>query len=73
MKGDDDRVVKEMTAEIYRIEPNFRGDIDLSDFRLATAANLPSPSVATDTVRRSTELTQMGRNDTLIPPPPKKS
>lgn len=73
-QGDVDRVVKEMTAEIYKIEPNFRGDIDLSDFRLATAAtaNLPSPSVATDTIRRSTELNQMGRNDTLIPPPPKK-
>jgi hypothetical protein len=70
-QADLDSVLREMTAEIYHVQPNYKGELDLSDFRFATAAtaNLTGANAATDTIRRSTEMNALGRSDTLIAPP----
>ena len=68
-----DYTLRLMTAELYHVEPGLRGEADLSDFRFAAAAttNLPGSSPQpTDSIRRSTELNQMGTSEVLIPPPP---
>ena len=68
-----DYTLRLMTAELYHVEPGLRGEADLSDFRFAAAVttNLPGSSPQpTDSIRRSTELNQMGTSEVLIPPPP---
>jgi hypothetical protein len=69
---DLDDTMREMTAELYHIEPNYKGELDLSDFNIAASAtaNRSGPNAAIDTIRRSTELNVLGRNEMLIPPPP---
>jgi hypothetical protein len=69
-QADLDAKVREVTAELYHVEPNFKGELDLSDFKFASAAtaNLKgaSPTPA-DSIRRSTELNAMGLSEALIP------
>lgn len=74
-QADLDRSLEEMTAEVFHVEPNFRGKLDLSDFRFATAAtaNISGSNAAVESIRRSTELNQMGRTEVLIAPPPAQS
>jgi hypothetical protein len=71
-QADLDRSVKDMTAEVFHVEPNYKGETDLSDFKFATAAtaNISGSNAAVDSIRRSTELNQMGRTEVLIAPPP---
>jgi hypothetical protein len=73
-QADLDSTLKAMTAEVFHVEPNFKGETDLSDFRFATAAtaNLSGSNAAVDSIRRSSELNQMGRTEALIAPPPPK-
>jgi len=61
-----------MTADLYHVEPNFKGEFDLPDFRFAAAATakLSGTNAPTDSIRRSTELNQMGTTQDLIPPSP---
>lgn len=74
-QADLDNTLREMTAELYHVDPNFKGELDLSDFKFAAAAtaNLkgtnPQP---TDSIRRSTELNMMGRTEPLIPTAPQQ-
>lgn len=66
-----DHTLRLMTAELYHVEPNFKGDLDLSDFTFAAAAtaNLHGTGAQpTDSIRRSTELNQMGATEVLIAP-----
>lgn len=68
-----DYTLRLMTAELYHVEPGFRGGPDLSDFTFASAATAKLPGSSpqpTDSIRRSTELNQMGTSEVLIPPPP---
>jgi hypothetical protein len=71
-QADLDRTLKVLTAEVFHVEPNFKGETDLSDFKFATAAtaNVGGSNAAVDSIRRSTELNQMGRTEVLITPPP---
>ena len=68
-QADLDRTVKDMTAEVFHVEPNYKGVTDLSDFTFAMAATakLGGANAAVDSIRRSTELDQMGLSDDLIP------
>ena len=70
-QADLDATLHVLTADVYHIEPNFRGVRDTSDFNFAAAAttNQTGANAATDTIRRSTEVGVLGRIDTLIPPP----
>lgn len=67
-QADLDGAMRNMTAELYHIEPNFKGEIDLSDFKFAAAATGGGSNAAVDSIRRSAEMNIMGRSDTLIPP-----
>lgn len=71
-QADLDSTLKDMTAEVFHVEPNFKGETDLSDFRFATAATatVSGSNAAVDSIRRSTELNRMGRTEVLIAPPP---
>jgi hypothetical protein len=71
-QADLDRTLKDMTAEVFHVQPNFKGETDLSDFRFATAATaaISGGDAAVASIRRSTELNQMGRTEVLIAPPP---
>jgi hypothetical protein len=74
-QADLDRTLKVLTAEVFHVVPNFKGETDLSDFKFATAAtaNVGGSNAAVDSIRRSTELNQMGRTEVLITPPPAPS
>jgi len=69
-QADLDRKLKDLTAEVFHVEPNFKGETDLSDFKFATAAtaNLSGNNAAVESIRRSTELNQMGRTEVVMPP-----
>ncbi|HEY6354503.1 MAG TPA: hypothetical protein VIY30_08440, partial [Burkholderiaceae bacterium] len=73
-QADLDNTLKRMTAELYHVEPNFKGELDLSDFKFAAAAaataNLSGANAGVDSIRRSTELNMMGRTEVLVVPPP---
>lgn len=71
-QADLDNTLKQMTAELYHVEPNFKGELDLSDFKFAAAAtaNLSGANAPVDSIRRSSELNMMGRTEVLIVPPP---
>lgn len=70
-QADLEVTIKEMTAATYGIEPNYKGELDLSDFTFSAAATakLSGPTAAVDSIRRCTELLVLGRSDTLIPLP----
>jgi hypothetical protein len=68
-QADLDATLREFTGEVYHIEPNFKGEIDVSDFSFGAAAtaNLSGATAGVDSIRRSTELSVLGRSDTLLP------
>jgi hypothetical protein len=70
-QADLDSALKEFTAQVYHIEPNYKGELDLSDytFSAAATANLQSGNAAIDSIRRCTEMLVLGKSDTLIPTP----
>jgi hypothetical protein len=74
-QADVETKLRELTAEIYHVQPNYKGELDLSGFTFAAAATAhqSGANAATDTIRRSTELGQLGRSETFIPPPPAKT
>lgn len=65
-----DYTLRNMTAEMYGVQPNRNGDLDGFTFAAAATAGLKDPNVATDSIRRSTELNMMGKTEALITPPP---
>jgi hypothetical protein len=68
-QADIDATVREFTGEVYHIEPNYKGEIDVSAFTFSAAATakLSGPNAAIDSIRRSTELGVLGRNEILCP------
>jgi hypothetical protein len=68
-QADIDATVREFTGEVYHIQPNYKGEIDVSDFSFSAAATakLSGPNAAIDSIRRSTELGVLGRNEILCP------
>ena len=66
-QADIDATVREFTGEVYHIQPNYKGEIDVSafDFNAASTAKLSGPNAAVDSIRRSTELGVLRRTETL--------
>ena len=67
-QADIDATVREFTGEVYHIEPNYKGEIDVSafDFNAASTAKLSGPNAAVDSIRRATELGVLHRTETLM-------
>ncbi len=65
-----DYTLRNMTAEVYGVQPNYKGEFDGIRIGSAATANLKGADVAIDSIRRSTEMTMMGLTEALIPPPP---
>jgi len=67
-QADLDTTLRTMTAGVYGVKPS-KGGFDLHDFKFTAAAtaNLKSGSVATDSIRRSSEMNMLGRSEPLIP------
>ena len=67
-QADLDATVRNMTGEVYHIQPNYKGEIDVSafDFNAASTAKLSGPNAAVDSIRRSTELGVLHRTETLM-------
>jgi hypothetical protein len=64
-----DYTLRNMTAEIYGVQPNYKGEFDGIKIGAAATANIHGANAAIDSIRRSTEMTMMGRTEALIPPP----
>jgi hypothetical protein len=73
-QADLDATLRTMTAGVYGVKPDSKGVLDLHDFKFTAAAtaNLKTGSLATDSIRRSSEMNMLGRSETLIPQPPKR-
>ena len=71
-QADLDTTLRTMTAGVYGVKADSKGVLDLHDFKFTAAAtaNLKSGSIATDSIRRSSELNMLGRSDPLIPQAP---
>ena len=71
---DLDGALRDVAADVYHVAPDARGQRDTSRFTFAAAAtrNLPGPNAATDTLRRATELTRLGRSEVLVESPPQQ-
>ena len=72
-QADLDATLRTMTAELYHVQPNSKGVIDLSGFKFTSAATAKLTTAGNrpvDSIRRSTELNMMGRTEVLIVPPP---
>ena len=65
-----DYTLRNMTAEVYGVQPNYKGEFDGIRIGSAATANLKGADAAIDSIRRSTEMTMMGLTEALIPPPP---
>ncbi len=63
-----DYTLRNMTAEIYGVQPNYRGEFDGIKIGSAATANLKGANAAVDSIRRSTEMTRMDRTEALIAP-----
>ncbi|WP_280154699.1 hypothetical protein [Piscinibacter sp. XHJ-5] len=70
-QADVDAVLRDMTADVYHIQPDIHGVRDTSHliFSAAATRNLSGPDAAVASLRRATELGLMGMSDALIPPP----
>lgn len=64
--------LRNLTAEVYKVEVDSRGKLEGFTFAYAATANQKGPDAAIDTIRRSSELNMMGRSEPLMPPPTKK-
>jgi hypothetical protein len=64
--------LRNMTAEVYGVQPNYKGEFDGIKIGAAATANLKGADAAIDSIRRSTEMTMMDKTEALIPPPPAK-
>jgi hypothetical protein len=62
-----DYTLRNMTAEVYKVEVDSRGKLEGFTFATAATAKQSGPDAAIDTIRRSTELNRMGRTETLLP------
>jgi hypothetical protein len=65
-----DYTLRNMTAEVYGVQPNYKGEFDGIKIGAAATAKLKGADPAIDSIRRSTEMTMMGKTEALIPPPP---
>ena len=63
-QADVDDAARTMTAEVFGIP----ADSNTMVFAAAATRNQSGPNAATDTLRRATEMSQLGRKDTLIEP-----
>lgn len=65
---DVEGALRDVTADVYHIAPDARGQRDTSRFVISVAAtsNQSGPNAATDTLRRATELTRMGRSEAIV-------
>lgn len=65
---DVEGALRDVTADVYDIKPNARGQRDTSRFVISVAAtsNQSGPNAATDTLRRATELNRMGRSEAIV-------
>jgi hypothetical protein len=68
-----DYTLRNMTAEVYGVQPNYRGEFDGIKIGSAATANIKgSNDAAVASIQRSTEMTRAGRSEPLIPPPADK-
>lgn len=65
-----DYTLRNMTAEVYGVQPNYKGEFDGIKIGSAATANTKGANAAVESIRRSTEMTSTGRTEVLIPAPP---
>jgi hypothetical protein len=63
-QADVDATARAMAGEIFGVPPDSKTML----FAAAATRNLTGPDAATDSLRRSTELSRLGRSDVLIEP-----